>query len=176
MHASRNRTRAMATIVGVPLAILAAVAVYFFISWQVRAAPEQPAPMDHAAMTKKGVTCLFCHSDALKSPAAGIPSVEKCMGCHQIIKTDSSKIEEIAAYWHRQEPIPWARVNQLPRFVYFSHRVHVNAGLNCERCHGDVAHMEEAEPVTKMNMGWCLDCHEQQPNAGQLRDCVICHQ
>jgi c(7)-type cytochrome triheme protein len=176
MQASKKRLRTWMTIVGILLAAAAVVATYFFISWQVRAAPEQPAPMDHAAMTKAGVSCLFCHSDALRSPAAGMPSLEKCMDCHQIIQTDSPKIEEIAAYWNRQEPIPWARVNQLPRFVYFSHRMHVNAGLNCERCHGDVAHMQAAEPVTRMNMGWCLDCHEQQPDANQLRDCVVCHQ
>ncbi len=48
--------------------------------------------------------------------------------------------------------------------------------FNCERCHGDVGHMQEARPVVRMNMGWCLSCHETQPNAAQLRDCVVCHQ
>jgi len=90
---------------------------------------------------------------------------------------DSPEILELAGYWDRQEPIRWARVNQLPRFVYFSHQVHVvAAGLNCERCHGDVGQMKEARPVVKMNMGWCLGCHEEQPNGAQLRDCIVCHQ
>jgi hypothetical protein len=35
--------------------------------------------------------------------------------------------------------------------------------------------MTVAKPVVRMNMGWCLDCHEKQPNASQLMDCVICH-
>jgi hypothetical protein len=26
-----------------------------------------------------------------------------------------------------------------------------------------------------MNMGWCLNCHNQQSNASQLRDCAVCH-
>jgi c(7)-type cytochrome triheme protein len=176
MHTIKKQLQTLVTIAGILLAAAAVVGVYFFVTWQVRAAPEQPAPIEHEAMTKKGVTCLFCHTDALSSPAAGMPSLEKCMGCHQVIRIDSPKIAEVAAYWNRQEPIPWVRVNQLPRFVYFTHRVHVNAGLNCEQCHGDVAHMAAAEPVTKMNMGWCLNCHEQQSNANQLRDCVICHQ
>jgi hypothetical protein len=30
--------------------------------------------------------------------------------------------------------------------------------------------------VVTMDMGWCLDCHNQQPNKAQLRDCVVCHQ
>jgi hypothetical protein len=176
MHFSGSRLRSLMVVLTVVLGGVVVAATYFFITWQVRAAPAQPAPMDHQAMTEAGMSCLFCHSGALQSPAAGIPSVQSCMGCHRVIKTDSPEIREIAAFWERQEPIPWARVNQLPRFVYFTHRVHVASGLNCEQCHGDVAHMEAAEPTARMNMGWCLDCHEQQPNAEQLRDCVICHQ
>ena len=100
------------------------------------------------------------------------------MGCHDAIATGKpEKISELKGYWERQEPIPWERVNQVPRFVYFSHQVHVVVGgLNCERCHGDVGHMAEARPVAKMSMGWCLSCHEQQANAQQLKDCVVCHQ
>jgi c(7)-type cytochrome triheme protein len=99
------------------------------------------------------------------------------MGCHAVIATDAPGIQTVAEYWQRGEPIRWVRVNRLPRFVYFSHRVHVvAAALNCERCHGDVAHMKIAEPVAHINMGWCLDCHNQQPNSAQLRDCVVCHQ
>jgi c(7)-type cytochrome triheme protein len=83
----------------------------------------------------------------------------------------------LTGYWNRQEPIPWVRVNRLPRFVYFSHQVHVvGGGLNCERCHGDVGQMTAVRPVLSMNMGWCLSCHEQQSDAAQLRDCQVCHQ
>ena len=139
-------------------------------------APQQPIPFNHEAMVQKGMACLFCHVDATRSPAAGMPSMERCMGCHGTIYADHPAIQALASYWERGEPVPWTRVNQLPRFVYFSHRVHVNAGFNCEQCHGDVGHMQEARPVVRMNMGWCLSCHEQQPEAAQLRDCVVCHQ
>ena len=53
---------------------------------------------------------------------------------------------------------------------------HTAPGGNCETCHGDVGHMSVDQPVVQMNMGWCLNCHEKQPNAPQLMDCVICHQ
>jgi hypothetical protein len=84
-------------------------------------------------------------------------------------------IKQVAGYWDRQEPIPWVRVNQLPRFVFFSHQVHVNGGQNCEFCHGDVGHMTVAVPVVRMNMGWCLNCHEKQSPDRRLEDCLICH-
>ena len=160
---------------GLSLAALAAVS-FFILSRRAQAAPEQPVAFNHQAMVQLGINCLFCHTEARRSSSAGMPSVEKCMGCHKVIDTNSAEIQKLAGYWERQEPIPWMRVNQLPRFVYFSHQVHVvTAALNCEQCHGDVGHMQAARPVVKMNMGWCLDCHEKQPNANQLMDCIICH-
>jgi hypothetical protein len=151
--------------------------IYLARASKVQAASTQHISFDHKSMVEAGMDCLFCHTGATKSPAAGIPSVESCMGCHKLIDIDSPEILELAAYWDRQEPMGWERVNRLPRFVYFSHRVHVVvASLNCERCHGDVGQMAEARPVVRMNMGWCLGCHEQQPNARQLRDCIVCHQ
>lgn len=157
------------------LALLAASV--FFLTARSRAAPEPPIEFNHQVMVQVGITCLFCHTDATRSPAAGMPSVEKCMGCHSVIATQAPAIQQVAGYWQRGEPIPWPRVNQLPRFVYFSHRVHVvAAGLNCERCHGDVGQMAEAQPVARMDMGWCLGCHNRQPNKDQLRDCIVCHQ
>jgi hypothetical protein len=149
--------------------------VSLVLAVKTRAAAPSPITFNHQAMVQAGVPCLFCHTGAARAPAAGIPSMEKCMGCHIVIDKDKPDIQELAGYWERQEPIVWPRVNQLPRFVYFTHRVHVTAGLNCER-HGDVGHMAMAEPVVIMDMGWCLGCHMQQPNGEQLRDCVICHQ
>jgi c(7)-type cytochrome triheme protein len=98
------------------------------------------------------------------------------MGCHSVIGTDRPEVVKLAGYWQRQEPIPWVLINRLPRFVRFSHQVHVGgAGLNCERCHGDVGQMTETYQAVKMDMGWCLRCHSQQAAATQLRDCGVCH-
>jgi hypothetical protein len=153
------------------------VVVLLLLVPKTQEAPEQPIAFNHQIMVQLGIDCLFCHVDAIRSPAAGMPSLEKCMGCHKVVATTTPVIQQVTGYWERQEPIPWVRVNQLPRFVYFSHRVHVvGGGFNCERCHGDVGHMTVDKPVVRMDMGWCLGCHEQQTNANQLRDCVVCHQ
>ncbi len=144
---------------------------------QVLAAPEQPIAYSHQIHVKAGVQCLFCHSSALRSPVAGIPSVQKCMGCHAVIATDRPEIKKVTGYWERGESIPWVRVNIQPDFVYFSHQPHLGAGLNCEICHGDVGNMTIDQPVGKMDMGWCLDCHLKQPEAdiARLTDCLTCH-
>jgi c(7)-type cytochrome triheme protein len=136
----------------------------------------QPIEFNHQAMVGLGIGCLYCHGGATHSAVAGLPSVELCMGCHKAINPGAPAIQEVKKYYDAGQPIPWKQVNVLPRFVYFSHEVHVNKGINCERCHGDVAHMTVDVQVVKMTMGWCLNCHSQQPNAPQLRDCIICHQ
>ncbi len=156
--------------------VIAIIAGYFVWIAPARAAPSQPIAFPHVTMVQVGIPCLFCHADATRSPVAGIPSVDKCMGCHRTIATTTPVVQQVANYYNRNEPIPWVRVNRLPRFVYFTHRVHIAQGLNCERCHGDVGHMTVDVPVANMNMGWCLSCHEQQSNARQLQDCVVCHQ
>jgi hypothetical protein len=170
-------TRLIRWAIGMGIILIMLAAAYFVFAPKTQAAPVQPIAFNHQAMVQLGIGCEFCHTEARRSLAAGMPSVEKCMGCHKVVDTNSPVIQQLAGYWQRQEPIPWVRVNQLPRFVYFSHQVHVTvAGLACERCHGDVGHMAEARPVVNMNMGWCLRCHSGQPNAPQLIDCVVCHQ
>ncbi len=160
----------------VAVVIVAALAVLVSTS---RASPvPQPIAFNHQIMVVTGgIDCVFCHSDVNRSPSAGIPSVEKCYGCHKTIATSAPEIVKVVNYYSNQQPIPWQRVNYLPSFVYFSHEAHVVAGKqNCENCHGDVAHMTVDVPVERMNMGWCLRCHTKQPNGQQLRDCVTCHQ
>ena len=160
-----------------PIGALVLIVLFLVASTPEAPSASPPFPFPHDVMVQAGVSCLFCHSDALRSPAAGMPSMKKCMDCHATIATGSEEIQTLAGYWQRQEPILWERHLQLPRFVYFSHRVHVGvAGLNCERCHGDVSQMTEALPVVDANMGWCINCHDQQENAEQLRDCIVCHQ
>jgi len=99
------------------------------------------------------------------------------MGCHSFITIESESVQTVIDYWDRGEPIHWARVNVQPDFVYFSHQPHTLAGLNCETCHGDVGSMGVAKPVVKMDMGWCLDCHLEQPDekVPKLVDCLACH-
>ena len=159
------------------LIVIGAVGGILLTRAQVLAAPEQPISYSHQAHVKAGVQCLFCHSNALRSPVAGIPSVQKCMGCHAVIATDKPEIKKVTSYWERGEPIPWVRVNIQPDFVYFSHQPHLGAGLSCENCHGDVGNMTVDQPVVKMDMGWCLDCHLKQPeaNIARLTDCLTCH-
>jgi hypothetical protein len=64
------------------------------------------------------------------------------------------------------KPIAWIKVHNLPDFVYFDHRPHVNAGVKCQTCHGPVETMERVRQVNDLSMGWCVNCHRGVNRAG----------
>jgi Cytochrome c7 and related cytochrome c len=161
-------------IVGVLIVVAAAI----FISQRAAlAAPEQPIAFSHNLHDEAGIQCLFCHTSPMRSDVAGIPSVQRCVGCHGVIATDRSEVQTVLGYWEREEPIPWQRVIEMPDYVFFSHQPHLLAGLSCETCHGDVGQMSVARPTVDMDMGWCLSCHLEQPEekVARLADCMACH-
>ena len=57
------------------------------------------------------------------------------------------------------KPIPWVQVHKVPDYVYFNHSVHVNRGISCVHCHGQINHMDEVQHAKPLSMGFCLDCH-----------------
>lgn len=137
--------------------------------------PAQPIAFSHRVHAgDNGIPCLYCHNYAGRSTVAGVPPVQRCVGCHVIIKRDAPEIIKLTDYWNRKTPIPWVKVHNLPDFVYFSHKRHVRAGVECSVCHGDVAGMDVVTRVVTLKMGWCLDCHRQRAvKAGS--DCWTCH-
>jgi hypothetical protein len=144
----------------------------------VYAAPDQPIDFSHKKHDESGVQCLFCHPNVTRSDLAGIPSVERCVGCHRVIATESEEIQKVLGYWERQEPIPWEQVVEMADHVFFSHSPHYNGGVSCETCHGAVGAMEVTHAAKNMDMGWCLECHLDQPkeNIVWLSDCLLCHE
>ncbi len=142
-----------------------------------QAAPPQPLDFSHAAHVDLGVQCLYCHPNAMREVSAGLPTMEKCQGCHAQIEAGTPALEELARYVEEHQTIEWVPVAIQPDFVYFSHQPHVSTGLNCEVCHGDVGSMTVAEPQEHQNMGWCLECHQtlDPEHFTELSDCLTCH-
>jgi len=133
----------------------------------------QPIAFSHAHhVAEIGIDCQFCHAYARRGPVAGIPSVQRCAGCHETVLSERPEIVTVLEYWENEEPIPWVRVHDLPDYVRFSHKPHIRAGVDCANCHGNVEEMEAAVQVESLSMGWCLSCHEER---GVTRDCLACH-
>ncbi len=118
------------------------------------------------------IPCQYCHAYADHARVAGIPSLRKCMGCHKFGPKDKPVVQRLAAMFEAGKSPTFARVNDLPDYVYFSHQVHVRKNVQCDACHGAVAQMRTVVPAHTFTMGFCLDCHRQR---GASVDCVTCH-
>jgi mono/diheme cytochrome c family protein len=136
--------------------------------------PVQPIkfPHDlHAGVMK--IDCQYCHSGAYKSKNATIPSLNICMNCHKVVKTESPEIHKIydalgydpATQKYdstKMHPMQWIRVHNLPDLAYFNHSQHVKVqGLRCQTCHGPVETMKEVYQYSPLTMKWCIQCHKR---------------
>jgi hypothetical protein len=174
----------------------------FQLPWPTRAAclshaaagdPEAPGPAQPIQFSHKHhaglyqIDCLYCHSGTERSRAAGVPSVEVCMGCHAQFPASYDELEGIRTlkqHWQTREPIPWQQVHRVPEHVKFRHNRHLAAGVECQRCHGPVQEMDKLAltpdtvwwpwllPAQKLEMGWCVQCHREN---GASQDCLTCH-
>jgi hypothetical protein len=140
----------------------------------VAPAPAQPIEFSHVVHAGSyQIDCQYCHADARRSPYAGLPSVERCMGCHKIVASQGNpQIDKLKAAWTERRRIPWVRLHKLPGFVYFPHKRHVAKDVECQECHGPVERMQRVAQVAPLTMGWCIACHAER--RGPL-DCVVCH-
>lgn len=151
---------------------------------------EQPIEFPHNLHAGTlNIQCEYCHSTARRSIHAGVPPTEVCMNCHKMVdSTGRPELEKLKEYWESGQPIPWKKVHDLPDFVYFSHKRHVLAGVQCQECHGQVQKdFTVARRVNTLLMGWCLRCHETHPSVDtnygaqaslrrtELKDCWTCH-
>lgn len=145
-----------------PVALVLLPMLYVRSPWNtgVQMAVDQPIQFDHRHhVLDDEIECLYCHSDAERSPHAGVPATSVCMGCHSQIWNESPLLESVRRSYFARRPIPWNRVNDLADFVYFDHSVHVRGGVDCAHCHGDVASMPRVAKPRPLTMEFCLDCH-----------------
>lgn len=152
-------------LVGVALGLLAAaaLAIAFGSSPYATGAgyvPEQPVPFSHEHhVSGLGIDCRYCHDTVEESSFAGVPSTQTCMTCHSQIWTNAEMLAPVRQSLANDQPIAWVRVHDLPDFVYFDHRSHVDSGVGCESCHGRVDTMPLMRQAAPLTMQWCLDCH-----------------
>ena len=58
-------------------------------------APKQPILFSHKIHAGDfKIDCQYCHADARRSTFAGIPSVKRCMGCHQIVASKDAELQK----------------------------------------------------------------------------------
>lgn len=166
-------------------ALLAAAAALFLTSAAavLRSSPQTGGAPDAGAaapvafshethVAAAGLDCQFCHAYARRGPVAGMPPLSRCAGCHRFVLPERPDIARLLARFEAGAPLAWRRVHDLPDHVRFTHKRHVQAGMACSACHGDVGRMRAVEQTAPLTMDWCVSCHEaRQAPLG----CITCH-
>ena len=161
----RANSIAKASLIGVPLLVLGTAAALFAYArsdfWtEVDNPLPQPVPFSHQHhVGGLGIDCRYCHTGVEQSSFAGVPPTETCMTCHSQVWKDAPVLQPVRDSWATGRPIKWTRVHDLPDYVYFDHSIHVNKGVGCASCHGQVNEMPITWKTQALYMRWCLDCH-----------------
>jgi hypothetical protein len=147
----------------------------------------------HAGIPAMNV-CMNCHSGVTASLAA-YKQEEAAAAAQQrpaqtVISPELQKLYDAMALDETlfpkadqtPKPIAWKRVHKLPDFVYFDHRAHITAAVQCQQCHGPIETMERVRQHETLSMGWCVNCHRDVNETGVAGrpvnasiDCVTCH-
>jgi hypothetical protein len=150
---------------------------------------SRPQPVDFSHKVhadKAGAKCEDCHSFRPDGTFAGLPTVDKCAGCHAVpMGTTAAEKNFIDQYVTPNREPQWGAYARQPENVVFSHAAHVKrAGMTCESCHGDTGASNTLRPVQVDRIsGYSRDIWKIQATlAGKpmehgmkMVDCVACH-
>ncbi len=137
-------------------------------------AREQPVQFSHKHhVADDGIDCRYCHTSVETSAVAGIPPTKTCMNCHSLLFADSPYLGPVRESFRSDKSIEWVKVHRLADFVYFNHSIHVNKGIGCSTCHGQVNQMPLVWQASSLQMEWCLACHRQPEQFLRPRDQVF---
>jgi hypothetical protein len=161
---------------------------------------SRPQPVDFSHKVHAGTAgqkCDDCHSFRPDGTFTGIPTLDKCAGCHAAAMgatvAEKNFVEQYVT--PGREP-QWAAYARQPENVFFNHAVHVKrAQMQCETCHGDHGSSDHLRAYQEdrvsgysrdiwqvgehgkgaraaMTMSACVECHRQQ---GLEHSCLDCH-
>jgi len=161
---------------------------------------SRPQPVDFSHKVhadKAGQKCEDCHAFRPDGTFAGIPTLDKCAGCHAAAMGSTVAEKNFVEQYVTPAREPhWAVYARQPENVFFSHIAHVKrAKLSCESCHGDHGTSDHLRPYQQdrvsgysrniwqtaervkstraaMTMSACVECHRQQ---GLENSCLDCH-
>jgi hypothetical protein len=148
----------------------------------------QPVNFSHKIHADKaGAKCEDCHALRDDGSFAGLPTVDKCAGCHAApMGTSAEEKKFVDDYVTPNREPQWLPYARQPQNVAFSHAQHVKrAGMACQTCHGDVGTSDTLRPYQadrisgysrdvwqSMKMADCVNCHRQK---GLEHSCLDCH-
>ncbi len=152
----------------------------------------QPIDFSHKVhIESAGSSCEDCHSFRDDGSFTGIPSLEKCIECHEDpmgedIENPRHKEAEakLVEYVTAGKPIEWYVYSKQQDCVFFSHIAHVEKkGLECATCHGNHGETDNLRPYVYNRLtGLSRDIWGYSqlglggpPERMKMDDCAACH-
>src|ERR1700694_5373845 len=129
----------------------------------VRSQPIQFSHKHHVG--DDGIDCRYCHTGVETSAYAGIPPTKTCMNCHSVLFANAGYLDPVRDSFRTDQSIEWVKVHRLADYVYFNHSIHVNKGVGCSSCHGQINQMPLVFQANTLLMQWCVDCHRNPEQA-----------
>ncbi len=136
-------------------------------------AEDQPIAFSHKLHADQNqIPCQYCHLYARRSFSSGVPPVSVCVGCHgtnanPVIKPESKEVNTMRDYWDKKEPIPWVKIHDIPDFVRFPHKAHINAPSS--------RFIDSAGQSCSGENDRSLDCKVHLFKQGGDERCTACH-
>lgn len=132
---------------------------------------------DHAYhVDEEGLDCTSCHMGAEDDDRPGMPALGLCRLCHEEPEEPAEGEEPepdlTAGYFDEEGAYAREPFSKLAEEVIFSHLGHVEAGVDCASCHGDLLAEAEYDASVGVTMAECSSCHEE---SGAPNDCTVCH-
>ncbi len=85
----------------------------------------------------------------------------------------SSRFGKAIAPINRSNGSKFTAFHRLADFVYFNHSIHINKGVGCSSCHGQINQMPLVFQANTLLMQWCLECHRNPERVLRPRDQVF---
>lgn len=124
---------------------------------------------NHKIHAEAGAVCRSCHLKAYTNPEAGMPNEKLCEFCHQKVYRG----KPIGEFYSMEKWYSTYQVNMVKYLeLKMSHQQHINKGIKCEDCHGDIANSVKVSSRHIPIKGTCFSCHREWNTPQQ---CNICH-
>jgi hypothetical protein len=134
---------------------------------------EQPIPFSHKLHLTFEMKCQECHPNPEPGDRMTLPTADRCMECHRTIVKEKPAIQKLAEFAKSKQTIPWVRIYVVSGWVFWNHRSHLESGMKCEACHGEVRKMDVLTATTNVTtMAGCVDCHRKNDAS---TGCQYCH-
>jgi len=132
--------------------------------------PPSDIIFSHARhVTEQEIDCAACHdltASSTRSEDRNLPTMDKCADCHDV------EDDQECGRCHRNPDEPQAPPSP-ERTILFNHKKHLDDGVACSTCHGDVGATETLTADRNMpSMAVCMGCHSKAP---ETSDCRRCH-